>query len=143
MASHPSHSPVRLCARRTRILSQIERGDPAAAEQLLSLVYAELWRLATAKLAQERPGQTLQATALVHEAAYAEILRMIKEEEPSKPSTRLSESGERLASISANRHGSREKVAASDALRARPGVSRDLGGSQGLHRNSFPTVFMK
>lgn len=52
----------------TRILSQIEQGDPAAAEQLLPLVYEELRNLAAAKLASEKPGQTLQATALVHEA---------------------------------------------------------------------------
>ena len=52
----------------TRILSQIESGDPSAAEQLLPLVYAELRNLADAKLAHEKPGQTLQATALVHEA---------------------------------------------------------------------------
>jgi len=52
----------------TRILSQIESGDSAAAEQLLPLVYDELRKLAAAKLAHEKPGQTLQATALVHEA---------------------------------------------------------------------------
>jgi RNA polymerase sigma factor (TIGR02999 family) len=52
----------------TRILSQIESGDPSAAHQLLPLVYDELRRLAVARLAQEKPGQTLQATALVHEA---------------------------------------------------------------------------
>src|SRR5262252_10683142 len=52
----------------TRILSQIELGDPHAAEQLLPLVYDELRQLAAAKLAHEKPGQTLQATALVHEA---------------------------------------------------------------------------
>ena len=52
----------------TRILSQIESGDPSAAEQLLPLVYEELRKLAAAKLAHEKPGQTLQATALVHEA---------------------------------------------------------------------------
>lgn len=52
----------------TRILSQIESGDPSAADQLLPLVYDELRKLAAAKLAQERPGQTLQATALVHDA---------------------------------------------------------------------------
>jgi RNA polymerase sigma factor (TIGR02999 family) len=51
----------------TRILSAIEQGDPHAAEQLLPLVYDELRKLAAQKLAQERPGQTLQATALVHE----------------------------------------------------------------------------
>ena len=52
----------------TRILSQIEYGDPSAAEQLLPLVYKELKKLAAAKLANEKPGQTLQATALVHDA---------------------------------------------------------------------------
>jgi RNA polymerase sigma factor (TIGR02999 family) len=52
----------------TRILSAVEQGDPHAAEQLLPLVYQELRKLAAQKLAQERPGQTLQATALVHEA---------------------------------------------------------------------------
>jgi RNA polymerase sigma factor (TIGR02999 family) len=52
----------------TQILSAIEQGDPHAAAQLLPLVYDELRRLAAAKLAQEQPGQTLQATALVHEA---------------------------------------------------------------------------
>src|SRR5215831_11939487 len=52
----------------TRILSAIEQGDAHAAEQLLPLVYEELRKLAAAKLAQEKPGQTLDATALVHEA---------------------------------------------------------------------------
>ena len=52
----------------TQILSQIENGDPSAAEQLLPLVYDELRKLAAAKLANEKPGQTLQATALVHDA---------------------------------------------------------------------------
>src|SRR5687767_9292138 len=52
----------------TQILSQIESGDPKAAEKLLPLVYEELRKVAAAKLAHEKPGQTLQATALVHEA---------------------------------------------------------------------------
>jgi RNA polymerase sigma factor (TIGR02999 family) len=52
----------------TRILTAIDQGDPSAAEQLLPLVYNELRKLAATKLAQEKPGQTLQATALVHEA---------------------------------------------------------------------------
>jgi RNA polymerase sigma factor (TIGR02999 family) len=52
----------------TQILSAIEHGDPSAAEQLLPLVYDELRKLAAQKLAQEKRGQTLQATALVHEA---------------------------------------------------------------------------
>ena len=57
----------------TQILSQIEHGDPSAAEQLLPLVYDELRRLAAAKLVHERPGQTLQATSLVHEASEATV----------------------------------------------------------------------
>ena len=60
----------------TRILAAIEQGDPRAAEQLLPLVYDELRRLAAQKLAQEKPGQTLQATALVHEA----YLRLVESE---------------------------------------------------------------
>ncbi len=61
----------------TRILSAIEGGDPHAAEQLLPLVYEELRRLAAHKLAQEKPGQTLEATALVHEA----YLRLVNVDE--------------------------------------------------------------
>jgi RNA polymerase sigma factor (TIGR02999 family) len=68
----------------TRILSQIESGDPSAAEKLLPLVYDELRKLAAAKLALEKPGQTLQATALVHEV----FLRLVK-----KPGVRGQESG--------------------------------------------------
>jgi RNA polymerase sigma factor (TIGR02999 family) len=60
----------------TRILSAIERGEPQASDQLLPLVYDELRKLAAQKLAQERPGQTLQATALVHEA----YLRLVDRE---------------------------------------------------------------
>jgi RNA polymerase sigma factor (TIGR02999 family) len=61
----------------THILTAIEQGDPHAAEQLLPLVYDELRRLAAEKMAQEQPGQTLQATALVHEA----YLRLVKSPE--------------------------------------------------------------
>jgi len=52
----------------TQILAAIEAGDPHASEQLLPLVYDQLRRLAAARMAQEQPGQTLDATALVHEA---------------------------------------------------------------------------
>jgi len=58
----------------TRLLSAIDRGDPQAAEALLPLVYTELRQLAAAKMAQEKPGHTLQATALVHEA-YLRLVR--------------------------------------------------------------------
>jgi RNA polymerase sigma factor (TIGR02999 family) len=64
----------------TRILEEIQQGDPHAAEQLLPLVYDELRRLAAERLASERPGQTLQATALVHEA----YLRLVGAD-PRKP----------------------------------------------------------
>jgi RNA polymerase sigma factor (TIGR02999 family) len=64
----------------TRILSAIEEGDPHAAEQLLPLVYDELRKLAAQRLAQEKPGQTLQATALVHEA----YLRLVGKGEASR-----------------------------------------------------------
>jgi RNA polymerase sigma factor (TIGR02999 family) len=60
----------------TRILSAIDRGEPQAAEQLLPLIYDELRKLAARRLAQEKPGQTLQATALVHEA----YLRLVDSE---------------------------------------------------------------
>jgi RNA polymerase sigma factor (TIGR02999 family) len=61
----------------TRILTDIEQGDPQAAEQLLPLVYDELRKLAAQKMAQENPGQTLQATALVHDA-YLRLLDVEK-----------------------------------------------------------------
>src|SRR6188472_1579155 len=62
----------------TQILSRIESGDPTAAEQLLPLVYGELRKLAAQRLAQEKPGQTLQPTALVHEA----YLRLVGAQDP-------------------------------------------------------------
>ena len=67
----------------TRILSAIEQGDPQAAERLLPLVYDELRKLAAQRLAQEKPGQTLQATALVHEA----YLRLVGGEQRSATGT--------------------------------------------------------
>jgi RNA polymerase sigma factor (TIGR02999 family) len=68
----------------TRILSAIEQGDPLAAEQLLPLVYEELRKLAAQRLAQERPGQTLEATALVHEA----YLRLVDVEQAQQWNSR-------------------------------------------------------
>src|SRR3954464_5238167 len=64
----------------TRILSDIEHGAPQAAERLLPLVYDELRKLAARRLVQEKPGQTLQATALVHEA----YLRLVDAEKVSR-----------------------------------------------------------
>src|SRR5437870_6416781 len=67
----------------TRILFALEQGDPHAAEQLLPLVYEELRKLAAQKMAQEAPGQTLQPTALVHEA----YLRLVAGGDASAPKT--------------------------------------------------------
>src|SRR5688572_33245296 len=64
----------------TRILSAIEAGDPSAAGDLLPLVYEELRKLAAQRMAAERPGQTLQATALVHEA----YLRLVGADDPQR-----------------------------------------------------------
>ena len=64
----------------TQILGEMERGDPQAAEQLLPLVYDELRRLAAQKMALESPGQTLQGTALVHEA----YVRLVNQEEAQR-----------------------------------------------------------
>jgi RNA polymerase sigma factor (TIGR02999 family) len=69
----------------TRVLSAIEQGDPHAAEQLLPLVYDELRNLAAQKLAQEKPGQTLQATALVHEAYLRLVASPGRKSGESKP----------------------------------------------------------
>src|ERR1700754_2671036 len=72
-------APIRRCSPMndvTRILSAIEQGNPTEADGLLPLVYDELRKLAAQRLAQEKPGQTLQATALVHEA----YLRLVGEE---------------------------------------------------------------
>src|SRR5712672_1128291 len=63
----------------TRLLTKVQQGDPKAADELLQLVYQELRQLAARKMAQESPGQTLQPTALVHEA----WLRLIGSEHPS------------------------------------------------------------
>lgn len=68
----------------TQVLSQIEQGDPSAAEQLLPLVYDELRKLAAQRLRNEKPGHTLQATALVHDA----YVRLIGDEEPQRWNSR-------------------------------------------------------
>jgi len=64
----------------TRILSQIEQGEPSAAERLLPLVYDELRRLAAAQMSNEKPGQTIQATALVHDA----FIRLVEQKIANK-----------------------------------------------------------
>src|SRR5262245_8165932 len=94
----------------TRILSQIDQGDPPAAEKLLPLVYDELRKLAAVKLAQEKPGQTLQATALVHDV----YVRLVDQESSQRWNSRghffaaAAEAMRRLL-IEAARHKRREK----------------------------------
>src|ERR687887_2243983 len=92
----------------TRILSAVEHGDPSAAEHLLPLVYDELRRLAAQKLAHEKPGQTLDATALVHEA----YLRLVDTDEAQRWNSRghffaaAAEAMRRILVESARRRGS-------------------------------------
>ena len=93
----------------TQILSAIERGDPHAAEQLLPLVYEELRRLAAHKLAQEKPGQTLQATALVHEA----YLRLVDVEQAQSWNSRrhfFSAAAEAMRRILVNRARDKKRL---------------------------------
>jgi RNA polymerase sigma factor (TIGR02999 family) len=121
----------------TRILSAIEQGDAHAAERLLPLVYDELRRLAAQKLSQEKPGQTLEATALVHEA----YLRLVKSERrgSSPPwSSRghffaaAAEAMRRILIESARRKrrrrhgGGRQRVDLDEALLVAPSPSDDL-----------------
>jgi RNA polymerase sigma factor (TIGR02999 family) len=118
----------------TRILSAIEHGDAHAAEQLLPLVYDELRQLAAAKLAQEKPGQTLQATALVHEA----YLRLVNVEQAQQWNSRghffaaAAEAMRRILIEQARRKGSqrrggaRQRCTLSDADLIDTPVSEEL-----------------
>src|SRR5581483_4514669 len=95
----------------TRTLAALEQGDPHAAEQLLPLVYEELRKLAAQKLAREAPGQTLQATALVHEA----YLRLVEVEKAQHWDSRghffaaAAEAMRRILVESARRHHARKR----------------------------------
>src|SRR5688572_28023044 len=97
----------------TRILSAIQQGDPVAAEKLLPLVYEELRKLASQRLMHEKPGQTLQATALVHEA----YLRLVDVDHPQQWNGRghffaaAAEAMRRLLVESARRHRSSKPAA--------------------------------
>jgi len=118
----------------TRILSAIDQGDPDAASQLLPLVYDELRKLAAQKLARETPGQTLQPTALVHEA----YLRLVGEDEEQHWDSRghffaaaaeamrriLVESARQKASL--KRGGDRNRLDVGDSLLATPEPREDL-----------------
>ena len=115
----------------TQILAQIEQGDPAAAEQLLPLVYNELRKLAAAKLANEKPGQTLQATALVHEA----YLRLVDVEQAQRWDSRghffaaSAEAMRRILVENARRHASLKRGAGTDRVELDEGklLSDDRG----------------
>lgn len=118
----------------TRILSAIEQGDPHAAERLLPLVYDELRRLATEKMTNERPGQTLQATALVNEA----YLRLVDTEKIQRWNSRghffaaAAEAMRRILIENARRKsrskhgGDRERVNLDDVEIAVPEMSEEL-----------------
>jgi RNA polymerase sigma factor (TIGR02999 family) len=107
----------------TRILSAIEQGDPQAAEQLLPLVYEELRKLATQKMARGKPGQTLQATALVHEA----YLRLVDVEHAGHWNSRghfLSAAAEAMRRIILDRAREKNRLKRGGASRR---VDFDLG----------------
>jgi RNA polymerase sigma factor (TIGR02999 family) len=117
----------------TRILSAIEQGDPRAAEQLLPLVYDELRKLAVQRLAHEKPGQTLQATALVHEA----YLRLVDGDKAQHWNSRrhfLAAAAEAMRRIlverarrkQAVRHGGGRKRLDLDEALSLPGPRQDL-----------------
>ncbi len=118
----------------TRILSAVEEGDPSAAAQLLPLVYDELRQLAAQRLAQEKPGQTLQATALVHEA----YLRLVDVEKAQHWNSRrhffaaAAEAMRRILVERARTHGSlkrgggRERLDLEDLTVASPERPDDL-----------------
>lgn len=110
----------------TRILSQIEEGDPQAAEKLMPLVYEELRRLAAARLALEKPGQTLQATALVHEA-YVRLVDVEKAQHWDSRGHFFSAAAEAIRRILVE--GARKK-----------GRIRHGGGRQRLDLESAPSL---
>jgi RNA polymerase sigma factor (TIGR02999 family) len=118
----------------TRLLNAIDRGDPRAAEELLPLVYDELRKLAAQRLAREAPGQTLQATALVHEA----YLRLVGAD-PEQPwngrghfFAAAAEAMRRILvenhrrKVSLKRGGERQRQELAEAELVAPGVSEDL-----------------
>jgi len=127
----------------TRILSAIEQGDPQASEQLLPLVYAELRRLAGQKMAQEKPGQTLQATALVHDA----YIRLVDVEQAQLWNSRehfFSAAAEAMRRIlvenarrrlTVKRGGDRQREEVASAQIVAPEVSDDLLAlDEAMHR---------
>src|SRR5437899_2243618 len=118
----------------THILSAIEMGDPSAAEQLLPLVYDELRRLAAQRLADEMPGQTLQATALVHEA-YVRLVDVEKAQQWNSRGHFFAAAAEAMRRILVEqarrkgrlkRGGTRERVALDDVEIVMEGPAEDI-----------------
>ena len=110
----------------TRILSAIEQGDAHAAEQLLPLVYDELRKLAAQKLAEEKPGQTLQPTALVHEA-YVRLVDADKSRQWNGRGHFFAAAAEAMRRIlveQAHRKGANAMAAGSSAWTCSPANSR-------------------
>jgi RNA polymerase sigma factor (TIGR02999 family) len=118
----------------TRILSQIEQGDGKAAEQLLPLVYEELRNLAAQKMAQEKPGQTLEATALVHEA-YIRLVDVDKAQQWNSRGHFFAAAAEAMRRILVDR--AREK----GSLKSGGGLQR-LQLETGLASDSLPITLV-
>src|SRR5437899_2584781 len=118
----------------TRILNAIEQGDPRAAEQLLPLVYDELRKLAAQRMAQEAPGQTLQATALVHEA-YLRLLHGAEQQQWNSRGHFFAAAAEAMRRILVERArhkrslkagGDQRRLELADVELAAPGPDTDL-----------------
>ena len=119
----------------TRILAAIEGGDPSAAARLLPLVYDELRKLAAARLAREKPGQTLQATALVHEA----YVRLVGRDAPQTGTAAGTSSPPRprpCAASWSNRPAARSRSSAAATATGPTSTSRDLADAGAARRSA-------
>jgi RNA polymerase sigma factor (TIGR02999 family) len=103
----------------TEILSRIDRGEPQAIEQLLPLVYDELRKLAATKLAREKPGQTLQATALVHEA-YARLVDVEKAQRWDSRGHFFAAAAEAMRRILVEQHRRKKRIKHGGTVRRQP-----------------------
>jgi RNA polymerase sigma factor (TIGR02999 family) len=115
----------------TRILSQIDAGDPGAADQLLPLVYDELRKLAAAKLADEKPGQTLQATALVHDA-YIRLVDVEKAQPWNSRGHFFAAAAEAMRRILVERARRRERVRHGGQLHRQDAAEAELVADERL-----------
>jgi RNA polymerase sigma factor (TIGR02999 family) len=115
----------------TRILSEIEQGDPVASEKLLPLVYNELRQLAAAQLADERPGQTLQATALVHDA-YIRLVEVEKAQHWNSRGHFFAAAAEAMRRILVERARRRERVRHGGKLQRQDAAEAELVADERL-----------